>query len=241
MKRKLFLLVIPALFATVAVVSCKKEKPLSSESNDVTTTKDGAQFVVDTLNSKVEWKGYKIFKSENTSHFGNIKFESGDVTVKDGKLESGKFVADMTSLTSEDLKNDKENLEKLNGHLKSGDFFEVEKFPTASYEITKVTPAAEGDYNTLLDGNLTIKGITKPVQFKANVSVKEGGEVSIATEPKDINREEFGVKFQAPAENGVIKDEVTLQIMVKALEKNKTFIIQLIIFRFIEKINNFFI
>lgn len=218
MKRKLALLVIPALFAAVAVVSCKKEKPLSSESSEVTTTKDGAQFVVDTLNSKVEWKGYKIFKSENTSHFGNIKFESGDVTVKDGKLESGKFVADMTSLTSEDLKNDAEQLGKLNGHLKSGDFFEVEKFPTASYEITKVAPSAEGDYNTLLDGNLTIKGITKPVQFKANVSVKNG-EVSIATEPKDIKREEFGVKFQAPAENGVIKDEVTLQINVKALEK----------------------
>jgi Uncharacterized conserved protein len=124
----------------------------------------------------------------------------------------------MNSLTSVDLQNDAEQLGKLNGHLKSGDFFEVEKFPTASYEITKVTPSAEGDYNTLLDGNLTIKGITKPTQFKANVSVKEG-EVSIATEPKDIKREEFGVKFQAPAANGVIKDEVTLQISIKALEK----------------------
>jgi polyisoprenoid-binding protein YceI len=218
MKRKLFLLAIPAVFVAATAISCKKDKPLSSESNEVTTTKDGNQFVVDTLNSKVEWKGYKIFKSENTSHFGTIKFESGDVTVKEGKLESGKFVADMNSLTSEDLKNDAGELEKLNGHLKSGDFFEVEKFPTASYEITKVTPSAEGDYNMVLDGNLTVKGITKPVQFKANVSVKEGL-VSIATEPKDIKREEFGVKFQAPAENGVIKDEVTLQINVKALEK----------------------
>lgn len=218
MKKKLFSLVIPAFFALAAVVSCKKEKPLSSDSNEVATTKDGTQYVVDTLNSRVEWKGYKIFKSENTSHFGTIKFESGDVTVKEGRLESGKFVADMASLTSEDLKNDTENLNKLNGHLKSGDFFEVEKFPTASYEITKVTPSSEGDYNTLLDGNLTIKGITKPVQFKANVSVKDGL-VNIATEPKDIMREEFGVKFQASAENGVIKDEVTLQINVKALEK----------------------
>ena len=218
MKRKLFSLVIPAFFATAVVISCKKDKPLSSETNEVTTTKDGNQYAIDTLNSKVEWKGYKILKSENTSHFGTIKFESGDVTIKDGKLESGKFVADMNSLTSVDLKDDAEQLGKLNGHLKSGDFFEVEKFPTASYEITKVTPSADGDYNTLLDGNLTIKGITKPVQFKANVSVKEG-EASIATEPKDINREEFGVKFQAPAENGVIKNEVTLQINVKALEK----------------------
>ncbi|SIQ28471.1 Polyisoprenoid-binding protein YceI [Chryseobacterium sp. RU37D] len=218
MKRKLFSLVIPVFFAVTLVVSCKKEKSVSSESNEVTTTKDGAQYVVDTLNSRVEWKGYKIFKSENTSHFGTIKFESGDVTVKDSRLESGKFVADMNSLTSVDLKDDADQLGKLNGHLKGRDFFATEKFPTASYEITKVTPSAEGDYNTLLDGNLTIKGITKPVQFKANISVKEGL-VSIATEPKDIKREEFGVKFQAPAENGVIKDEVTLQINVKALEK----------------------
>ncbi|CEJ70295.1 Protein YceI [Chryseobacterium oranimense G311] len=218
MRKKLFSLAIPALFVAAVMVSCKKDKPVTSESNEVTTTKDGNQYTLDTLNSKVEWKGYKIFKSESTSHFGTIKFESGDVTVKDGKLESGKFVADMNSLTSVDLKDDAEQLGKLNGHLKSGDFFEVEKFPTASFEITKVTPSAEGDYNTVLDGNLTIKGISKPVQFKANVSVKDG-EVSVATEPKDIKREEFGVKFQAPAENGVIKDEVTLQINVKALEK----------------------
>lgn len=217
MKRKLFSLAIPVIFAAVAV-ACQKEKPVTGDGNDVTTTKDGDQFVLDTLNSKVEWKGYKVFKSENTSHFGTITFESGDVTVADGKLESGKFVADMTSLTSVDLLEDTDNLEKLNGHLKSGDFFETEKFPTASYEITKVRPSAEGDYNTILDGNLTIKGITKPVQFKANVSVNDAV-VSIATEPKDIMREEFGVKFQSPVENGVIKNEVSLQINVKALEK----------------------
>ena len=218
MQRKLFSLALPALFATAVIVSCQKEKPVTNQSSEVTTTKDGNRYVLDTLNSRVEWKGYKVFKSENTSHFGTITFESGDVTVKDGKLESGKFVADMSTLTSVDLKDDAEQLNKLNGHLKSGDFFETEKFPTASYEITKVTPSAEGDYNTHLDGNLTIKGISKPVQFKANVSVNDGV-VSIATEPKDIMREEFGVKFQSPVENGVIKDEVSLQINVKALEK----------------------
>lgn len=219
MRKKLLIWAIPVFFAATTVVSCKKEKPVASESSEVTTTKNGRQYTLDTLNSRIEWKGYKIFKSESTSHFGTIKFESGDVTVHDGKLESGKFVADMNSLTSVDLRDDKTQMDKLNGHLKSGDFFETDKFPTASYEITKVTSVAEGDYNTLLDGNLTIKGITKPVQFKANVSVKKGGEVSIATEPKDISRGEFGVKFQAPAQNGVIKNEVTLQINVKALEK----------------------
>ena len=215
MKNSLFL----ALFSTAILVSCGKGKPLTSESNDVTTTKDGAIYTIDTLNSKVEWKGYKVVKSDNTSHFGTIKFESGEITVKDEKLESGTFVAKVTSLESVDLKDDAEQKGELEGHLKSGDFFEVEKFPTASYEITKVSETTNGgDYNTVLEGNLTIKGITKPVKFNANVVVKDGN-VSIATEPTDIKREEFGVKFAMPVQNGVLKDEVTLQIAVKATEK----------------------
>ncbi len=207
-----------AIFSTMILVSCGKDKPLTSEATEVSTTSHGATYEVDTLNSRIEWKGYKVMKSDQTSHFGTIKFESGDLTVKDGVLESGKFVADMNSLTSVDLKDDAEQLGKLNGHLKSGDFFETDKFPTASFEITKVSHNEAGDYNTLLDGNLTIKGITKPVQFNANVSVKDG-EASIATEPKDIKREDFGVKFQLPLANGLLKDEVNLQILIKAMEK----------------------
>ena len=218
MKNVLKLSLFSACLTGMLFVSCGKDKPLTSESNEISTTKDGNIYTLDTLNSRIEWKGFKVVKSDNTSHFGTIHFESGDVTVKDGKLESGKFVADMGTLTSVDLKDDSEQLGKLVGHLMSGDFFEVEKYPTASYEITKVAENTSGDYNTLLDGNLTIKGITKPMQFNANVAVKEG-EVSIATEPKDIKREDFGVKFQMPVANGVIKDEVNLQIFVKALEK----------------------
>lgn len=218
MKKATLTSVFLAIMIGILSVSCGKDKPLTSESNQVATTSVGTSYVVDTLNSKIEWKGFKVFKTDNTSHFGIIKFESGDVTIKDGKLESGKFVADMSSLENVDLKADAEQKSKLEGHLKSGDFFEVEKFPTASYEITKVVHNETGDYNTTLEGNLTIKGITKPVQFNANVSLK-AGEVSIATEPKDIDREDFGVKFQMPVANGIIKSEVNLQVLIKALEK----------------------
>lgn len=210
--------IFSAFIAGILLVSCGKDKPLTSESNTVSTTKEGDVFVLDTLNSRIEWKGFKVVKTDNTSHFGTIKFESGEVTANKGKLESGKFVADMNSLTSVDLKDDPEQLNKLNGHLKSADFFDVEKFPTASYEITKVSEnTSGGDYNTVLEGNLTIKGITKPVQFNANVSVKDDI-VSIATEPKDINREDFGLKFQMPIENGLIKNEINIQVLVKAME-----------------------
>ena len=217
MKNLLRTSILSAAVASLVLVSCGQDKPVTSETTEVTTTKDGNAYVLDTLNSKIEWKGYKVFKSENTSHFGTITFESGDLTVKDGKLESGKFVASMNSLTATDLKDDAEMQAKLDGHLKADDFFDVANFPTASYEITKVTENASGDYNTTLEGNMTIKGITKPVKFNANVTVNNG-EVTIATEPTDVNREEYGVKFQAPAENGVVKNEITLQISIKALE-----------------------
>lgn len=217
MKKRFFIPVLALALTSFALTSCEKDKPLKSEGKEVSTTKDGVIYTLDTAASKVDWKGYKVVKSESTSHFGTIMFESGQVTVKDGKLESGKFVANMNTLASVDLKDDAEQKGKLEGHLKSGDFFETEKYPTATYEITKVTATEGGDYNTLLDGNLTMKGITKPVQFKANVSMNSG-EVTIATEPKDVMREDYGVKFQMPIENGLLKNEVNLQIFVKATE-----------------------
>ena len=192
MKKTTIIAAILMISASIFVISCGKDKPVSSESNEVLTTTNGQIYVIDTMNSKAEWKGFKVVKSDNTSHIGTLKFESGEVTVKDNKLESGQFVIDMNSIANEDLKETDGN-SKLIGHLKSADFFDVEKFPTASYEITKITEAPAGsDYNTVLDGNLTLKGITKPATFNANVKIKDG-ELSIATEPKDINRDECSI------------------------------------------------
>lgn len=197
--------------AGLSLTACKEEKKVTNEVTKVETTANGAAHSIDTAKSHIEWRGYKLLKSEQTSHFGKIKFESGEVTVLDGQLESGKFIANMKSLQSEDLNDKPEQKAKLDGHLKSGDFFEVEKFPTAAFEITKVTPQTTGNFNTKLDGNLTIKGVTKPVSLEANVKV-ENDVVNINTKPLDINRKDFGVNFTSPAENGVIKDEVTIQI-----------------------------
>ena len=217
MKRKFLLPIVALGLGAVVMYSCGKDKPVTSESTEVGTARDGTAYVVDTANSKIEWKGFKVFKSEHTNHFGTIKFVSGELTAKDGKLESGKFTANMNSLQNVDM-TDPVGKGKLEGHLKSADFFDVAKFPEATFEITKVTPSASGDFNTILDGNLVIKGISKPVQLNANTAVTDN-QVTIATEPKEINREDFGVKFQSPAENGVIKNEVELQILIKATLK----------------------
>lgn len=212
--KKYFLASVFAISLT-QLISCGKDKPVAEAPKEVTANAEGAtNYTLDTKNSLIEWKGYKILKSENTSHFGTIHFKDGSLQVKDNKVLGGKFTADVTSLTNVDLKDDKESSDKLNGHLKSADFFDVEKFPTSTFEITKVSPAEKGDYNSVIEGNLTMKGVTKSVAFNANIHV-ENGVATIATEPTDIKREDFGVKFQAPVENGIIKNEITLQVSVK--------------------------
>ena len=199
-------------------VSCKKEKetvknkPVKEES-----IADFQTFTINKEQSNIDWKGYKIFKSESTSHFGTMAFSEGNINVKDGKLVSGKLVIDTKSITSTDIE-DKELAAKLDNHLKNSDFFDVEQFPTATFEITKVTPSEHGDYNSVIEGNMTIKGITKVVSFNANVKV-DTEQVSIYTEPTDIDRTEFGVKFQLPIKDGIIKNEFTLQVAIKAFNK----------------------
>ncbi len=122
MKKNILSLFFATSIGLLALSSCGKDKPLTSESNEVTTTKEGQVYAIDTATSKIEWKGYKVVKSDNTSHFGDIKFESGEITVKDGKLESGKFVANMNTLANRDITEDAEKSAKLDGHLKNEDF-----------------------------------------------------------------------------------------------------------------------
>lgn len=110
--------------------------------------------------SKVEWVGKKV----TGQHSGDIALKSGDITFEDGRLTGGTFVLDMTSINTTDLKGG--GAAKLNGHLKSDDFFGVANHPTATLEIKSATPASEADtYN--VSGELTIKGITKPITFQA--------------------------------------------------------------------------
>ncbi|SDE10959.1 YceI family protein [Riemerella columbipharyngis] len=217
MKKRLFSLAVVSSLGLICLVSCSKDKKLVSESNTVSTTKDGTVYEVDTVESKIEWKGYKVMKSDNTSHYGDVKLQSGELTIKDGMLESGTFVADVKSLHNQDIIDDAEHSQKLDDHLKSDDFFGVEKHPTATYEITKVEKGS-GDYNTVLEGNLTIKGVTKPLKVNANVTTSDD-EVSLNTEPTDINREDFGVSFKSPMKDMVIKNEITLQVSIKAHKK----------------------
>ena len=133
--------------------------------------------------SVVTWKGYKVLGS----HTGTIQVSEGELTFDDEGLTGGNFMIDMSSLACTDLEAGK-GKEKLEGHLKSDDFFGVNNFPTASFEITNVVSRGkEGEYKII--GNLTIKETTKEIKFNATVKDNQ------AMADIKVDRSEFDVRY----------------------------------------------
>ena len=216
--KKLFLGL--AVVSAVALTSCggNTETVKTTEAQEGATSTEGAvDYNVDTTTSVVNWKGGKTFDDINKpeeGHYGIVKLKEGTVKVNNGVLEAGKFVADFTSFESKDLDADAESIGKLDGHLKSADFLDVEKFPTATFEITAVKPVEGGDYNSEVSGNLDFRGTPKNVTFKANVTVDANG-VTIKSEEFGINRKDFGIAFTGGG-GSIVKDEVLLQVDLTA-------------------------
>lgn len=121
------------------------------------------KFSADTEQTRILWLGEKV----TGQHGGTIKLHSGWLNWLDNKIISGEFHIDMTSLT------DSEANGRLEGHLKSDDFFGVEKFPVSKLIISGSTPFAKG--TGVVKGTLTIKGITHPVEFKVVSQKKDDG------------------------------------------------------------------
>lgn len=132
--------------------------------------------------SVVEWTGKKI----GGSHNGEVKIKSVSLDLKNGDIVGGKVIMDMTTITDTDLKDEGYN-QKLVGHLKSDDFFGVEKYPTATFEVTKSTKFVNGKAS--VTGNLTIKGKTEKVSFEVT---KNGGEYSAQV---NVDRSKFDVRY----------------------------------------------
>lgn len=117
-------------------------------------------FKADVSKSKLEWVGEKVAGQHN----GTINLAGGTLVIDGTKIMSGSFEIDMNSITNVDL-TDAEWNQKLVGHLKSDDFFGVAKFPKATFTITGPVAFVKGSAN--VKGNLSIKGITQPITFKA--------------------------------------------------------------------------
>ncbi|MFA9188645.1 YceI family protein [Flavobacterium sp. FBOR7N2.3] len=136
---------------------------------------------IDVKASTIKWVGKKV----TGEHSGTVNFKNGAVVLKGNKLVGGTFTVDMTSLTATDLTG--EYQQKLDGHLKADDFFGTDKFPTATLVIKKIGAKAKDIYAVTAD--LTIKGITKPVNF--DITVKG----NTATTAFKVDRTKYDIKY----------------------------------------------
>lgn len=193
---------IMLLFLGASFVACKSEKKaeVKEEVTVVEVVEEIVQFQDGTYTANVEtsklnWKGFK----PTGTHNGAVAIKEGSLVVAGGILSGGNFTFDMNSISVLDIPADDKGNGKLVGHLKSPDFFDVENQPTATFEITGV----EG---VTVNGNLTIKGITKPISFPVNLAVTVSG-ISLKSEPFKIDRTLFGIEYKSKSFFDDLKDK----------------------------------
>lgn len=139
------------------------------------------RLVVDNAKTKLEWLGEKV----TGQHTGTINLHSGWLTWDGDKITSGEFLIDMTTLQDTDRN------QRLEGHLKSDDFFGTDNHPTSRLTITESTSFAKG--SGTVKGKLTIKGITHPVEFKASIQKSEEGNWFFANIV--VDRSKYNVRY----------------------------------------------
>jgi polyisoprenoid-binding protein YceI len=144
--------------------------------------------------SNLHWKGFKV----TGSHEGNLKFESGTLTfTEDGKLVDGTFIIDMKSMECTDLEG--EYKAKLDGHLKSKDFFGTNEHPSATLQFKEITVSGKNSYR--IKGDLTIKGITNSIEFDFSIYGKK------ATAALKIDRTKYDIKYGSSSFFDGLKDK----------------------------------
>ncbi len=201
------LLCIGAL-AGLGLVSCAKnpadEVAKAQEVSGEVKAKEGQgtryRFTPD---SKIGFIGSKI----TGSHEGGFKVFSGEFET-DGKDLLGtanRIEIDMASTFSDD--------EKLTGHLKSPDFFDVAQFPKSTFELIQVTKADGPDMWTLV-GKFTLHGVTKQISFPARVYKGENGGPALDAQFA-INRKDYNIVYPGMPDD-LIRDEVVIKLAMRA-------------------------
>jgi polyisoprenoid-binding protein YceI len=176
-------------------------------------TSYAADYSFNSSESKLEWEGKKV----SGAHQGTVALKSGNVSIEKGTLKGGEVVVDLSKLTITDLQG--EWADKLSGHLKSDDFFSVEKYPEVTFKIDSVKKLKGNKYE--VTGPLSIKGKTAKQSF--TVDVKEVGDKVTVAGDIAIDRTTYDIrygsgKFFDPKTLGdkMIDDKFTLKLNLVA-------------------------
>lgn len=229
---KTILQISSSLFlAGLVLVGCT-DSPESDEAV-ILDAKDAATASGDTWNvnadqSKLEWVATKV----SGYHVGSVPVKSGQLVVNSGQLVGGNFVIDMKNIAVTGPEgSDPASNKKLLGHLQSPDFFEVETHPEAKFEVTGVeafsgtvsdtTDPRQEEINEFkvanpthtISGNLTIKGVSKNIQFPAKVTVTETTADAVAK--FNIDRQQWNIAYPGKPDD-LIRDQIHMGINIKA-------------------------
>lgn len=153
--------------------------------------------------SKVEFTGAKV----TGKHDGVFEKFSGWIALEGDKPEAAKVFVEI------DMSSAKTDSEKLDGHLKSKDFFEVETYPKATFTSTEIKAGGEGGATHTITGNLSLHGVEKSVSFPAKITVAKD---KVTAEAKfSINRKDFNIVYAGKADD-LIKDDVLIKLTISA-------------------------
>jgi polyisoprenoid-binding protein YceI len=170
------------IFHSPAALAKKHEKEAAAQTNQTEIYK------LDSQVSSIDWKGSK---ATGASHNGTIKLKDGQVEVKGKKIQGGLVVVEMSSLVNKDLEGQADYKAKLEGHLKSEDFFNVSKFPESSFKIKSVTKKSDSEF--VIKGEFTMIGSTQEVEVPAQL--KWEGNKIVGTADLKLDRTKWGLKY----------------------------------------------
>lgn len=214
--------ILPLIILTL-MAACeeapKADKATTTEAQSVKEG-EGNAYTIDTTSSELQFIGTK----PTGKHTGRFLVKKGKLYVKDTVITGGTITLDMSSLKDLDLSYSDTALQrKLETELKGPMFFDVEQYPVASFEITGVTdfkPSVGNDImmkdaNYMVQGNLTIKNITKNISFPACIKISKSELTAEAT--FNIDRTQWGMTYRADKsmQDKLINSQVNIQLKIR--------------------------
>lgn len=207
------------------LISCgnRKEKPkINDQQQIVVPDKSSIPYLVDVKNTVVGWKCCK----DAGCHHGTIEVKEGTMSVEQDKLVAGTFVIDMQTIADQDLTDPNQN-KKLVADISSENFFDVPNFPVSKFEITssEILKAADAEGNNYnINGNLTIKDVTRNISFPATININK--EKITAKGAFTIDRTEFKLKYAKGKlfkgiGDDIIHKNIDFTIDLTAIARNK--------------------
>jgi polyisoprenoid-binding protein YceI len=191
------------LFTACSDPAADQTKAVTGEAAQVSPqTVAGTKYQITPQNSKIDFVGSKV----TGSHNGSFQQFTGEIDFA-GQPEKSRvsITIDVDSMTTD--------TERLTKHLKTADFFDVAKYPQATFVSTEIKPGGENGATHTVTGNLTMHGVTKAITFPATINVTP--DTATVDSSFSINRRDFGISF-AGATNDLIRDDVVLKLNVRA-------------------------